>query len=247
MRNDNITHTSGSEKEKRAEFLSLLKSTPLPDAELLDNIGLYLTSKTFSRLLFFYELYKKVVNHHGVIMEFGMRWGQTVNTLIILRSIFEPYNRIRKIIGFDTFSGLFGVDDKDGRLASDGRYAVSDGYFEYINKLLELQEGLNPLSHIKKFEVVKGDVCRTLPDYLKKHPETVISMAVFDMDIYKPTKKSLSLIKPYLTKGSLLVFDELCDEIFPGETEALREVFEPLSFRLRRLPITSRLSYFEVE
>ena len=46
-------------------------------------------------------------------------------------------------------------------------------------------------------------------------------MAIFDMDVYKPTKKVLDLIKPRLFKGSVLVFDELNHPQFPGETIAL--------------------------
>ena len=50
-------------------------------------------------------------------------------------------------------------------------------------------------------------------------------MAIFDMDIYKPTKDALEAIKPKLTKGSVLVFDELNCPQFPGEMQALHEVF----------------------
>jgi hypothetical protein len=39
------------------------------------------------------------------------------------------------------------------------------------------------------------------------------------------------------------VFDELCDDIFPGETIALREVFDVNSLRVERLPMTARVSY----
>ena len=57
-----------------------------------------------------------------------------------------------------------------------------------------------------------------------------MSLAIFDFDIYKPTKAALEAIKPHLFKGSVLVFDELADDIFPGETVALREVFDsPIS------------------
>ena len=39
-------------------------------------------------------------------MEFGVEWGSTLSLLIKLRSIHEPYNYSRKIIGFDTFLDL---------------------------------------------------------------------------------------------------------------------------------------------
>jgi hypothetical protein len=59
-------------------------------------------------------------------------------------------------------------------------------------------------------------------------------MAIFDMDVYKPTRDVLELILPRLTKGSLLVFDELNDETFPGETRAVDEVLGLNNIRLRQ-------------
>ncbi|NLF24109.1 MAG: crotonobetainyl-CoA--carnitine CoA-transferase, partial [Deltaproteobacteria bacterium] len=244
-----VTHSSVSEKGLQQELLELLKNTPINDDELLANLGLYLTTKSLARIIFFYELYKKLVYLHGVVMEFGTRWGQTISLLSILRGMFEPYNRTRRMLAFDTFEGLKGMtaNDTGANKCADGSYATPDGYERYLDRLLALQEQLNPLGHLQKYEVIKGDVLQTLPDYLKKHPETMISMVVFDMDIYAPTVKTLEMIKPYLFKGSLLVFDELCDEVFPGETIAVREVLDMKNFRFERLPLTSRLSYLVYE
>ena len=87
----------------------------------------------------------------------------------------------------------------------------------------------------------------TIPEYLKRHTETIVSLAIFDFDIYKPTKAALQAIKPHLMKGSILVFDELCDDIFPGETLAVQEVLGLNNMRVKRMPMTARISYMEVE
>jgi hypothetical protein len=57
----------------------------------------------------------------------------------------------------------------------------------------------------------------------------------------------LEAIKPHICKGSILVFDELCDDIFPGETLAFKEVFGLNNFRIQRMPMTARISYLEIE
>ena len=62
-------------------------------------------------------------------------------------------------------------------------------------------------------------------------------------DIYAPTKAALQTMRPHFCRGSVLVFDELCDDIFPGETVALREVFGLNDLRIERLPTTARVSY----
>ena len=90
-----------------------------------------------------------------------------------------------------------------------------------LARILTAQEALNPISHLTKFELVKGDATQTVPDYFERHPESIVSLAIFDFDIYTPTRAALEAVKPRLFKGSVLVFDELCDDIFPGETLAL--------------------------
>ena len=248
-KHDAIVLSSASEKELQTRFVELLKSTPLPDDELLPNLGLYLTSKSLSRLLFFYEIYQKIVHTHGVIMEFGVRWGQTLSVLSALRGIFEPFNRHRKIIGFDTFAGFQGISSTDGQKCKcvDGSFSVSPDYESYLGDILHIQEQLNPIGHLKKYELVKGDAIQTIPDYFEYHPETLISLAIFDFDIYQPTKAALAAVKARLFKGSVLVFDELCDDIFPGETVALLETMDLSSMRIERFPMTSRISYAVVE
>jgi hypothetical protein len=248
-KHDAIVLSSSDEKDAQGSLASLLKSTPIPDDEILANLGLYLTSKNLSRLLFFYEIYQKLIHTHGVIVEFGVRWGQTLSVLSALRGIFEPFNRHRKIIGFDTFDGFKGISEKDGEKckSADGSFSVTENYENLLSKVLSLQEQLNPISHLEKYELVKGDAVSTIPEYFGKHPESLISLAIFDFDIYKPTKVALEAVKPRLFKGSILVFDELCDDIFPGETVALMETIGISDLRIRRFPMTARISYAVVE
>ena len=247
-KHDAIILSSSDEQNVQRQFVAHFKSCPLPDDEVLPNLGLFLTSKTLARILFFYEIYKKILYTHGIVVEFGVRWGQTLSIMSALRGILEPFNRHRKILGLDTFTGIKGLAKEDGKLCqcSDGSFSVTPDFEHYLDKILFMQEQLNPMSHLKRYELVKGDAVKTVPRYLKRHPETIISLAIFDFDIYMPTKAALEAIKPHLCKGSILVFDELCDDIFPGETIALSETFGLNNLRIQRLPMTSRISYLEI-
>jgi len=246
---DAIILSSSEEKDAQRKLVELLKSTPIPTDELLANLGLFLTSKNLSRLLFFYEIYKKIVCTHGIIVEFGVRWGQTLSLMSALRGIFEPFNRHRKIIGFDTFAGFKGLSSTDGEKCrcTDGSFSVSENYEKTLAEILTHQEDLNPISHLKKYEIVKGDAMETIPAYFNNHPESLVSMAVFDFDIYQPTRAAFEAVKPRLFKGSVLVFDELCDDIFPGETMALMETIGISNLRIQRFPMTARISYAVIE
>ena len=243
-----LTYENKDEKTKRLEMYKLLQECPIPQEQVLSNLGLFLNSKNLSRILFMNFIYQKQIDVHGTIMEFGTRWGQNVGLFASLRGIYEPFNRHKKLIAFDTFEGFPEITSEDGDspMMIEGELALTENYHKYLEKIVQNIENDNPLSHIKKFELVKGDATKTIHTYLEKNKETIISLAYFDFDLYKPTKGCLEAIKPRLTKGSIVAFDELNDPDSPGETLALMEVFGLENISLKRFPYSSRVSYFIV-
>ena len=250
---DNATdikhYSSGDEVAARGSLFELFRQAPIPGDQLLSNIGLFLESKNLARILFMDHLYRQIVDVQGVIMEFGTRWGQNAALLSALRGIYEPFNRHRRIVAFDTFTGFPSVAVQDGEsdLMRTGQLTTAPEYEHYLSQVLTAQEALNPLAHIKKFEICKGDATRELPAYLQRSPESIIALAYLDFDLYEPTRKCLEIIRPRLVKGSVVGFDELNDPDSPGETLALLETFGLNNVRLKRFPYASRVSYFVVE
>jgi len=195
-----------------------------------------LRRQTISRILWFNSLYEKIIDVPGVICEFGVQWGATTALLCNLRGMHEPFNHSRKIIGFDTFSGFESVDPKDGGFNADGDYATSSDHLKKLQALLLDHEQLSPISHIKKHELVVGDACETFPACLEDNSSSIIALAILDFDIYKFAKVVLERIIERLTKGSVLVFDELNCTHFPGETIALLETLGINNLKLKRNP-----------
>ncbi len=243
------TYANSSEQAARQQMGDLLFQNPIPQDQLLSNLGLFLESKHLARLLFMDFLYRQIIAVQGVVMEFGVRWGQNLALFSALRGIYEPFNRHRKIVGFDTFSGFPSIHEKDGKsnMMVNGQLAVSPHYAESLQELLSLHETLNPINHIKKHELCIGDVVEELPRYLARCPETIVAMAYFDLDLYEPTVKCLELLRPRMTKGTILGFDELNDPDSPGETLALMEVFGLNHLKIQRFPFASRVSYVVFE
>jgi hypothetical protein len=194
-----------------------------------------------------HELYQKIIDVHGVVIEFGVRWGQNLALFESFRGIYEPYNYNRKIVGFDTFKGFPQLDPKDGELINQGYYGVTENYENYLEEILNYHESESPIAHKKKFELVKGDATRTLEEYLKSHPETIVALAYFDFDIYLPTRRCLELIKDRVTKGSVIAFDELNCPEFPGETLAFKEVFGLERYAIKRSPLNPLCSYIVID
>lgn len=241
--------SSDTERNLREEFFALFKHCPIPENEVLANLGLFLNRQTLSRILFMHELYQKIIHVPGVVMEFGVRWGQNLALFESFRGIYEPYNYTRKVIGFDTFEGFPTLSKQDGTadIIATGAYAVTEAYEAYLGKILTYHEQESPIPHLRKYELVKGDASTTIDHYLAENPETIIALAYFDFDIYEPTAKCLRAIKGHLTKGSIVGFDELNCHHFPGETLAVKEVLGLDRYKLIRSPLNPYPTYIVIE
>lgn len=234
-----------SEEENKIKH-GLFEECPIPRNQLLFNLGLFLDHKQLSRILLMDHLYKQIVDIHGDVMDFGTRWGNNAALFRSLRAIYEPYNKHRKIIAFDTFTGFDRFSSEDGIADSlqKGYFATTKDYEEYLEKNMHENEKLEPVGHIKKFEICKGNIGTTLPDYLQANPQTIVSLAYFDFDLYAPTAVAFSKIQDRLTKGSIVAFDELNDKEYPGETQAVMDKIGLNNIKLRRYRYASRVSYF---
>ncbi|MEM7227557.1 MAG: TylF/MycF/NovP-related O-methyltransferase [Planctomycetota bacterium] len=241
--------TSDQERSRRDQFVDLMRANPMPANETLPNLGLFLNRQTLSRILFMHELYQMTRDVHGVIMEFGVRWGQTLALMANFRGMFEPYNYNKKIIGFDTFAGFPSVAQEDGQaeVVASGNYAVTEDYQAYLDAVLAFHESESPIDHIQKYELVAGDVVETVPAYFDAHPETIVALAYFDLDLYEPTVACLRALRSRITRGSVLAFDELNHPTWPGETRGLADALGISRFALKHVPFYPSAAFLVVD
>ncbi len=206
-----------------------------------------LSRQSLSRILYWDNLYRKIIDKAGIIIECGVQFGSSIGVLTNLRGIYEPYNFSRKIIGFDTFEGFIGVDkSKDPASNNEGDYATTANWETNLQKILDFHRQNSPLDHVQESFLIKGDAIETVPRFLEQNPHQIIAMAIFDMDIFKPTKMVLEAIKPRLMKGSILVFDEFNCDKFPGETQAVMEVLDLKALTFERHPHQPYCAFVEL-
>ena len=227
----------------RMNLLELLRKCPIPDMEFLDNVALFLDRRMLSRFLFINEMYQRILEIHGYVIELGVRYGQNLSLFTSLRGIYEPFNHNRKIIGFDTFKGFPVIDKIKDKNVKTGEFSVPEKYEQFLSTVLSVHENMAPIESIKKFDLIKGDVSKTVKKYFTEHRETIIALAYFDFDIYEPTKDCLEAIVPYLSKGAVIGFDEINVPDWPGETEALREVLGTNNFTIRHSRFRAEAGY----
>lgn len=221
---------------KRAELLGLIKNSPInPPDEWLTNFYLYQPATILAKVLYLNELYEQISHLPGDIFEFGVWWGANMSLFANLRSVHEPYNRARKIVGFDTFTGYPTPSPRDATSEHmrPGLYEVGVDYRSHLEAVLTAHERESATPQ-RKFEIVAGRVEETLPRYLADNSQCFIALAYVDLQTYEGTKAALSHIKPRLMVGSVLAMDELTAREYRGEAEAFREVFSGTQFTMRR-------------
>lgn len=222
------TTASSEQLSHRERLQQAFVKSPLSEEDRLFNIGMYTRSSVLVKFLVLGEIYQRIQKIPGCIVEFGTWWGQNLVLMENLRAIYEPFNKQRTIIGFDTFDGYTSRSDQDKESVvwDENSYSTGKNYVEYLRELLEIHEGCNALGHVRgRHKLIAGDVSVTAPAYFTEHPETIVAFAYFDMALYEPTKAALTAIKPHLISGSILLMDELTWEESPGEAIAFKETF----------------------
>lgn len=231
------TTASREQVSARAQLVDLFNRSPLPPEDLLFNIGLYVRSSVLVKFLVMSEIYQRIMNLPGCLVEFGTWWGQNLVLLENLRAIHEPFNKQRMILGFDTFTGYTAPSeqDKHSDVWKEASYSTGPAYMEYLRQLLEAHEGSNVLGHLRgRHRLIEGDIEVTAKAWFTEHPETIVAFAYFDVALYKPTKAALLAIKPHLVSGSVLLLDELTWPESPGEAIAFKEVFARDEVRIEK-------------
>ena len=234
------TPSSSKSLEQRAKLYKFFSERPFGDADTLVNLTLFMRSGSLSKLLFLNEIYEQIVEVPGAILEFGTYLGGSTVAFENLRAVHEPYNHLRRIFTFDTFSGYkqtekeSNISDVFKEIIDKEVYTTPQGYVEYLSNLLSYHEQENVMSHITKHQVIEGDVHQTLPKVLDKEPSLMIALAYFDLAMLEPTKFALGKILPKMIKGSVIILDELGHPDYPSETTTFFEFIAERDYRIRR-------------
>ena len=189
------------------------------------------------KLLVHYEIFKKVNSIPGAIVDCGVFKGSSLVRFAMLRDLFGN-NFSKKIIGFDVF-GKFPkskyVDDK-----KDIRKFVKEAGNVSISKpqLLKILKNKGLETNV---DLVKGDITKTVPKYLKKHPELRISLLNLDVDIYEPSVTILEYLYPRIVKGGILLLDDF--GFFSGETQAIEEYFRKKKIKIKKHALSMTPAY----
>ena len=215
--------------------------------EMFLNFTKYVRRHELARFMVQYELFKRVADIKGSIVECGVYQGAGVMAWAKLSETLEPYNFLRKVYGFDTFEGFPSIADADltgsGAVAEVGHLRPEYNTYDEIKECIAALEETRLLKHQEKVQLVKGDAMVTIPEFLKKNQHVLVSLLYLDFDLYEPTLLALKEFLPRMPKGSIIAFDELHDPKWPGETRALLEAVNLNNYCLECLPFEPHISW----
>ena len=182
------TRTTQKEINYRKNIDNYFAKSIDSNVEKLQNFAKYVPTQDLRKFICRYELFKKILHVHGSIIECGVLYGGGLMTWAQLSEIFEPINHTRNIIGFDTFSGFVSLSDKDktGTAFQGKKGGLALNNYEDLLDCIKLYDENRFLGHIQKVKLVKGDIKKSLPKYIKKNPHLVVSLLWLYLDIYAP-------------------------------------------------------------
>lgn len=242
------TRNRNIDVSQRSEYLNLFLNSQVPVYERIKTFPNYIQTGYLRKFITRLEIYKKVLNVHGSIIECGVLGGDGVFAWAHFAEIFEPYNHLRKVIGFDTFDGFPNTSISDAKSELENEMLKVGGLkstpFEELNLLVECFDLNRPLSHLPRIELIKGDAIETIPQFVNElNPELVCALLWLDFDLYEPTLQALRHIVPRMPKGAVIAFDELNHPLWPGETKAVLEEIGISNLRIERFSFGSTVSF----
>jgi hypothetical protein len=237
-----------TEREVASRTADIFAACTDPVEIKLENFTKYVRRQHLKRFLAMYEVFKLAMPVKGSVVECGVFRGFGLMAWAKLSAMLEPENLTRRIYGFDTFDGFPSLVERDQSGFTDTRPGDlrANSYDELIQLIHEYDRD-RFLGHIPKVELIRGDIAQTVPAFVASHPHLVVSLLYLDADLYEPTKVALETFLPRMPKGAVLVFDELDNPIWPGETMAALEDNKLRDLRLRRLDWDPYISFAILE
>lgn len=183
----------------------------------------------FTKLLARYELYKRVVEFPGDVVECGVFKGAGLLYLARLCRIFNPTMN-RRIIGFDTFGGYPSGPEGAAETEAARRFSEAAGYdLPSMDALIATAEALGLSDRI---ELVPGEARSSVEAYVRDNPGFRIALLNLDFDTYEATLTALEHLYPLVVPGGVVIVDEYGERGW-GESDAVDEYFRDVGVVLR--------------
>tara|TARA_Y100001978_G_scaffold194313_1_gene201318 strand:- start:331 stop:999 length:669 start_codon:yes stop_codon:yes gene_type:complete len=196
-------------------------------------------SERYGKFLTHYELYKKIIDIPGELVECGVYRGTSITRFAMFRNMFET-NFSRKIIGFDNFDNIYPdtkwEEDREARESWIRNTGADSITVDQLKKVFKSFDYTN-------YDFVKGNLVETLPKYISENPHIRIALLNIDIDFVEPTYAALECLYDRVVSGGVILIDNYA--AFHGDTKGIDMFFENRGIKvcLKKLPFNARPSF----
>ena len=155
------------------------------------------TPERISKFMSHYEIFNKIKNLKGDVVECGVFRGASLSRFMSFDKIFKSN---KKFYAFDAF-GKF----PDSGTKEDKTFSKKHNKLGYGIKKKDLDRLLKKKG-FKNFTLIEGDVLKTLNVFLKKKKK--ICLLHLDLDVYEATKHVLKNLFPLIVKNGIILIDD---------------------------------------
>ena len=185
------------------------------------------------KLIYQYEIYKLIKDLPGDVLEFGVFKGNSLIRFLTFRSIIEN-NFSRKVYGFDTFKE-FPTQKRKNDKKLKKEFTADAG--KPIRK--NILKSILDKKKFENFELVEGDVLKSLNKFLKNNPNLKISLLHLDMDVFNATNFVINKLKDRIVKNGIILIDDY------GTVEGATKVIDNFLQKNKKLEL-KKMSFYKV-
>jgi hypothetical protein len=205
--------------------------------EICRNFAIYSRRIFLKRFLAHYELFRKVVDLPGDIVELGVYRGTSLMHWANFLEIRNMGDRQKQVFGFDNFKGFTKITDKDGKIdesvfKTEGGFDAS-AFEEILEDAIAIFDKDRFIPYKPRVVLIKGNIEETVPKFVENNPGLRICLIHFDCDMYEPTMVGLKWLWPLVVPGGIALFDEYGIRPWEGESRAVDEYFQG-KYRIRK-------------
>ena len=202
-----------------------------------------------AKLLIHYEAFKLIKNLKGSIVECGVFKGTSFVRFAAFRNLFRKKNST--LIGFDHFSDNYPKTRYSNEMKIRRHFIKKAGSSSISTKQLKK---VFKKKNIDNYELVKGDVLKTIPEYIKNNNNLKISLLNIDIDFPETTQCVLNNFYDKVVKGGVIIFDNYLGKginlgkktsniAFQGETKIIDQFLKKKRKKIKFSPFFVRPSY----
>jgi hypothetical protein len=216
------------------------------DQNFYDSFNTFMISsdlKVFGKLLARTQLFQSVKDIPGDIVECGVFRGTGLFTFLKLKRYFCP-NTYKKVIGFDFFNS----EELTSTLSNQDKEAMKTLFegrnFEHgISFKDELDFSIRRSGFADhEYELVSGDISKTVVEYTNTRPGFKISLLYLDLDLEVATYDTLMSLWDRVSSGGIVVFDEYAYHNW-SESIGVDKFFENKNIKIQSLNFFAPSAY----